>query len=187
MVEVQHRRIEVHREYIGLDYEGIRGATVFPKSVEESVAKLRTVEEHAKNYRVTMEQGETDGTPLGQTTTGDNGTDRGAALQPKPPNPPYKSGRLIHRTEPEIKTHTSYLLFAVLPRAWSEEDEQKCRQTWPSRKSDAEASKPKSKKQIKREERAQYKQAKAASTEKRIRKLLLSRKNLVMRLQKILR
>lgn len=167
MVEVLHRRIEVHREYVGLDYEGIRGATVFPKTVEESVAKQRTVEEHAKNYRVSMEKGETNGTPLGQTTTGDNDTDEGAAAQPKPQAPPYKSGRLIHRTEPDIKTHTSYLLFAVLPRAWSEEDEQKCRQTWSSLKSDGEAAKPKSKKQIKREERAKYKQAKAAESEKK--------------------
>lgn len=37
----------------------------------------------------------------------------------------YKEGRLVHRTEPEVRTHTSYLVFAVLPRAWSEEDEKK--------------------------------------------------------------
>ncbi|KAJ9302674.1 hypothetical protein DTO271G3_48 [Paecilomyces variotii] len=165
MVEVQQRRIEVHREYIGLEYEGVRSATVFPNSVEESVARLRTVEEHAKRYRVTAEQGESSETPLRQTTTGDSETDKGAADRSKQRPPPYNSGRLIHRTEPEIKTHTSYLLFAVLPRAWSEEDEEKCRQTWPSRKSDAEAGKPKSRRQLKREERAQYKQQKAAETE----------------------
>ena len=28
----------------------------------------------------------------------------------------YKEGRPVHRTEPELKTHTSYLVFAVLPR-----------------------------------------------------------------------
>ena len=35
----------------------------------------------------------------------------------------YKEGRLVHRTESDMKTHTSYLVFAVLPREWSEEDE----------------------------------------------------------------
>ncbi|KAL1850340.1 tRNA (adenine-N(1)-)-methyltransferase catalytic subunit trm61 [Paecilomyces lecythidis] len=167
MVEVQQRRIEVHREHIGLEYEGVRAATVFPKSVEESIAKLRTVEENAKRYRVATEQGDSTETPHGQTTTGDDDTDKGVADQGKQRPAPYNSGRLIHRTEPEIKTHTSYLLFAILPRAWSEEDEEKCRQTWPSRKSDAEAGKPKSRRQLKREERAQHKQEKAAEAAKK--------------------
>jgi tRNA (adenine57-N1/adenine58-N1)-methyltransferase len=38
----------------------------------------------------------------------------------------FKEGRLVHRTEPEIRTHTSYLVFAVLPREWTEEDEVRC-------------------------------------------------------------
>ncbi|KZM19120.1 tRNA (adenine-N1-)-methyltransferase [Ascochyta rabiei] len=42
----------------------------------------------------------------------------------------YKEGRLIHRTEPELKTHTSYLVFAVLPRAWTAEDEEKARRKY---------------------------------------------------------
>ena len=36
----------------------------------------------------------------------------------------------MHRSEPELKTHTSYLVFAVLPRAWSEEDEEIARANW---------------------------------------------------------
>ena len=35
----------------------------------------------------------------------------------------YKEGRLVHRTEPDLKTHTSYLVFAVLPREWTDKDE----------------------------------------------------------------
>ncbi|KAL6704529.1 tRNA (adenine-N(1)-)-methyltransferase catalytic subunit trm61 [Coniothyrium glycines] len=42
----------------------------------------------------------------------------------------YKQGRLVHRTEPELKTHTSYLVFAVLPREWSKEDEEKARRKY---------------------------------------------------------
>lgn len=42
----------------------------------------------------------------------------------------YKEGRLVHRTEPELKTHTSYLVFAVLPRQWTAEDEEKARKRY---------------------------------------------------------
>lgn len=44
----------------------------------------------------------------------------------------YKEGRLVHRTEPELKTHTSYLVFAVLPRQWTAEDEEKARKKYGS-------------------------------------------------------
>lgn len=43
----------------------------------------------------------------------------------------YKEGRLVHRTEPEVRTHTSYLVFAVLPRSWSAEDEAKAEEEFP--------------------------------------------------------
>ena len=36
----------------------------------------------------------------------------------------------MHRTEPELKTHTSYLVFAVLPRPWTKEDEEKARRKY---------------------------------------------------------
>jgi len=42
----------------------------------------------------------------------------------------FKEGQLVHRTEPDIKTHTSYLVFAVLPEEWSPEDEEKCLAKW---------------------------------------------------------
>jgi tRNA (adenine57-N1/adenine58-N1)-methyltransferase len=43
----------------------------------------------------------------------------------------FKEGRLVHRTEPEVKTHTSYLTFATLPTVWSEEDEAAAAARWP--------------------------------------------------------
>jgi tRNA (adenine57-N1/adenine58-N1)-methyltransferase len=42
----------------------------------------------------------------------------------------YKEGALVHRTEPEVKTHTSYLVFAVLPQEWTAEDEERARGKW---------------------------------------------------------
>jgi len=38
----------------------------------------------------------------------------------------YKEGRLVHRTEQELKTHTSYLVFGILPREWTQGDEDRC-------------------------------------------------------------
>lgn len=142
MVEVNHNRIDVKRERIGLDCEGVRGATVFPKSVDEAMTKLRADDERAKKMR----QAHLEGTKanISYEESPRDSSDQSVA--------PYNLGRLVHRTESEIKTHTSYLVFAILPRDWSEEDEQKCRQKWPSDKLDTEPkAAPKSRKQQKRE------------------------------------
>ncbi|OOQ91295.1 tRNA (adenine(58)-N(1))-methyltransferase catalytic subunit trm61 [Penicillium brasilianum] len=128
MVEVNHHRIDVKRERIGLDCEGVRGATVYPKSVDEALSKLLTDDERAKRLRLAHLQG-----------TRANRTEEDTTSTPKDQNvPTYNLGRLVHRTESEIKTHTSYLVFAILPRDWSEEDEKKCRQQWPSDKLEVE-------------------------------------------------
>jgi tRNA (adenine57-N1/adenine58-N1)-methyltransferase len=143
MVEVNHNRIDVKRERIGLDCEGVRGATVFPKSVDEALSKLLTDDERAKRLR----QAHLEGTRVNPSSREDT------TREPKDQSTPtYNLCRLVHRTESEIKTHTSYLVFAILPRDWSEEDEQKCRQKWPSDKVEEEPKKAtKSRKQQKKE------------------------------------
>ncbi|KAF3919034.1 hypothetical protein ABW21_db0201208 [Orbilia brochopaga] len=35
----------------------------------------------------------------------------------------FHQGRVTVRTEPELKTHTSYLVFAILPLSWTDQDE----------------------------------------------------------------
>ncbi|CAI7599148.1 unnamed protein product [Penicillium palitans] len=144
MVEVAQRRLDVKRDRIGLDAEGVRGATVFPKTVEEAVAKLRSDEIRAKlirENRLTKDQ--PDYQPIAKETP---------FYKEKTDVPAYAQGRLTHRSEPDLRTHTSYLVFAILPRAWSEEDEQKCREQWPSAKVAKPDNEPKtSKKQMKRE------------------------------------
>ncbi|OJI81849.1 tRNA (adenine-N(1)-)-methyltransferase catalytic subunit trm61 [Aspergillus tubingensis] len=159
MVEVNHHRIEVKREKTGLEYERVRGAVVFPKDVDEAVTKMRQVEEHSRKYREMMHQldDEENGTPVAkpeikkeqEAKTEEEET---PAQQPTSTIPPYKQGRLVHRSEQDLKTHTSYLVFAVLPRDWTEEDEQKCREKWPSHQVDlTQPEKPKGRKQLKRE------------------------------------
>ena len=165
MVEVNHRRIEVKREKYGLEFEGARGAVVFPRTVDEAVAKTRTIEERTRRFREAMKERDAKGDQqsLGESmrdgvesvengkaeagVAGEEGGEEGEENVPS-----YKQGRLIHRTEPDLKTHTSWLVFAVLPRDWTEADEQRCREKWPAQRVIEEV-KPKGKKQLKREER----------------------------------
>jgi tRNA (adenine57-N1/adenine58-N1)-methyltransferase len=44
---------------------------------------------------------------------------------------PYLQGRLVTRPEAELKSHTSYLVFALLPREWTDEDEAAAAARWP--------------------------------------------------------
>jgi len=148
MVEVNHKRIDVKRERIGLDCEGIRGATVYPKTVEEAVVKLQEDDQRAKRLR----QAHYDGKADDPEVQNDKAKYSKASSAQSSSAPAYNQGRLIHRSEPELKTHTSYLVFAILPREWTEEDEQKCRQQWPSLKLDAPSPKGgKSRRQAKKE------------------------------------
>ncbi|KAJ5164975.1 uncharacterized protein N7500_006805 [Penicillium coprophilum] len=160
MVEVAQRRLDVKRDRIGLDTEGVRGATLYPKTVEEAVAKLRSDEQRAKLIR---DNRATKDDPNYQPIVKET-----PFYKEKTDVPLYAQGRLTHRSEPDLRTHTSYLVFAILPRAWSEEQEQKCRDQWPSAKI-AKPDEPKtSKKQLKREaalERARLREEQKKSEE----------------------
>jgi tRNA (adenine57-N1/adenine58-N1)-methyltransferase len=158
MVEVAHRNIEVRRERYGVEAEGARGSLPGPRNVEEAVARLRMIEDRGKAFHENQNQGEPDNAhrasqgeehddvemsncklvsePEKADLVG-NGLDLSnhdstATSSQQTQVPAFKQGRLVHRSELELKTHTSYLVFAILPRLWSDEDEQRCRQRWPS-------------------------------------------------------
>lgn len=153
MVEANNHRIEVKRERIGLDAEGVRGANVHPKSVDEAVRKLRWDEERTKLSRAARVEvnGGGDDDDDEEPVQKSKGKVEIEPFAARPTDPPYKLGRLIHFSEPDLKQHTSYLVFAILPRDWTEEEEKNCRQKWPSDKIEKEAKPGKSKKQIKRD------------------------------------
>ncbi|EOD47428.1 putative trna methyltransferase subunit protein [Neofusicoccum parvum UCRNP2] len=140
MVEVLHRRIEVRRDRIGLREEGLRGVNATPATVDEALGRLREVEGRIKNFHETMH-----GNAASTVENSEQGADgeqiKGWGKESKEQRlqrikaeekqrKTFKEGRLVHRTEPEIKTHTSYLCFAVLPREWTKEDEEKARRRW---------------------------------------------------------
>lgn len=151
MFELLHRRLDVRRERIGLNLEGLRGVNAVPATVEEAVERLREVERVAR-----LRTAVAIATAPGASTNTSNGDvaaqapsetiaeaaaelskqeSRAARLariaQEAKLRKPWEDGRVVVRTEPEIKTHTSYLVFAVLPVEWTEEMERKAREKWP--------------------------------------------------------
>jgi len=135
MVEVQQRRFDVRRERVGLQEEGLRGVQASAASVDEAVGRLREVEGRFKEWQDggRSRRGQKDTQPVeGRVQKGPpSKQERLARIKEEAANRKlYKEGNLVHRTEPDVKSHTSFLVFAVLPREWTEEDEAKCVARW---------------------------------------------------------
>ncbi|KAK6433790.1 tRNA (adenine-N(1)-)-methyltransferase catalytic subunit trm61 [Oleoguttula sp. CCFEE 5521] len=128
MVEVMNKRIDVRRERVGLKEEGLRGVNANPATVEESIGRLREIEAklnefHAK--KTPAKAGDTNGHGAGDAAkkTLSKAERLLQIKQEVDGRKLYKEGNLAHRTESEVKTHTSYLVFAILPMQWDEKDE----------------------------------------------------------------
>ncbi|KAI1759840.1 tRNA methyltransferase complex GCD14 subunit [Hypoxylon sp. FL1150] len=133
MVEVAHRRIIVSRERIGLNLPpNERGMNQSAANVEEAIGKLKEIEGrfkkfHGKTEDTDVNMDEDDEAVDNKHANGDGNTKVDDPSLVKP----WMAGRLAHRTEPELKTHTSYLVFAVLPQEWTESQEMAAFETWP--------------------------------------------------------
>lgn len=142
MVELSSRRIEVYRQRVGLHEEGLRGVNPSPANIDEAMNKLREVEgrnahfhelerrrkaEEAAKGDFEMNDKEEKG-PSGEYVSKAERLER--IKQKEKERKLYKEGQLIHRSEAELKTHTSYLVFAFLPQEWSEEDETRAQDMW---------------------------------------------------------
>ena len=123
MVEIAHKRINIYRDRIGIDAPKEKGYLQAPADVTESVNKLREVQNKTKNFHKIGKQNQSEDSMDVDDTDTDRSKPRRNGRDDKKDDRPWRHGRLIHRPEGEIKTHTSYLVFAVLPREWSEEDE----------------------------------------------------------------
>jgi tRNA (adenine57-N1/adenine58-N1)-methyltransferase len=142
MVELCHKRLHVRRERIGLQEEGLRGVNAVPATVEESLGRLRELEGKISDYHARKKvhhEEQHDAVPNEAYPTENHKFKGGPGSrqerldsnkQALKDRKLYKEGRLIHKTEPEMKTHTSFLVFAVLPREWTDEDEARCAAQW---------------------------------------------------------
>ncbi|KAI6785026.1 uncharacterized protein J7T54_008120 [Emericellopsis cladophorae] len=125
MVEVAHKRINVLREKVGLNLPNKKGCNLTPANVMESIDRLKVINEKTKDFN--NAQKEKDGDAMAVDPS-DSGKANGREEEDEKP---WAQGRVVHRPEGELKTHTSYLVFAVLPREWSEEDEAAASAKWP--------------------------------------------------------
>ncbi|KAK9414734.1 hypothetical protein SUNI508_11017 [Seiridium unicorne] len=141
MVEVAHKRINVMRERIGLSMPNDRSSNLTPADVTEALGRLREVEGRFKEFHgrgLKAAKADADG-DVDMDDTSANPIPEPSGSKQEPPTrqriessvPAHMLGRVIHRTEPEIKTHTSYLVFAVLPQEWTEEQEAQAYERWP--------------------------------------------------------
>ncbi len=153
MVEIAAHRIEVRRERVGLAEEGLRGVNDSPASVDEAVERLREVEGRSRTFHNEESEvrEETAAPGPAQISKQQRLENIRIALGGRKL---YKEGRLIHKAEPELKTHTSYLVFAILPREWSEEDEKLAQEKWPAKVEVKEENRSTSKRQMKKEAKA---------------------------------
>lgn len=128
MVEIANKRLNVLRERTGLTVTKDKGANASPADVLESIQRLR--ENHAKTNvfhgKKTEDNGADEGMDIDMPANDRRDGSNGTSVNGKP----WMEGRIIHRPEAELKTHTSYLVFAVLPRQWSEEDEAAALAKW---------------------------------------------------------
>ena len=168
MVEIAAKRMEVRRERVGLQEEGLRGVNDSPASVDEAVARLREVEGRSRVFHEESALEGKGGSPAAgagaQVSKQQRLENIRNALEGRKL---YKEGRLVHKPEPELKTHTSYLVFAVLPREWTEEDELEAQRLWPGKVDVPEQDTgPMSKRQRKKEAKAKAGGNKATEIER---------------------
>lgn len=151
MVEIAAKRLEVRRERVGLQEEGVRGGNASAATVSEAVQRLRDVEGRAAIFHGLQKEKQeevmrrAEARKRGENPGPKEGSKKKGKMDGVPPSKQdrldktkkelesrtlFKEGRLVHRTEPELKTHTSYLVFAVLPRAWTAEEEGNARKKW---------------------------------------------------------
>ncbi|KAJ8130738.1 hypothetical protein O1611_g2892 [Lasiodiplodia mahajangana] len=141
MVEVAQRKMNVLREKVGLNMPLERGTNQSPRNVAEAITRLKQIDSRFRSsYRdkqdadvnmedINAEKGHDD--PNRSSNDDVDVVDNKVSVDYAPVVKPWAAGRLVHRTEAEIKTHTSYLVFAILPQEWSEEQEKAALERWP--------------------------------------------------------
>lgn len=141
MVEIAHKRLNVIRDRVGLNLPKEKGFNIAPASVDEAVSRLRDVSKKAQEFMDGQQRPRQDGAVQEQMDVDDQ-EDNKKSNKSKPNGATpvrndtvedrfWSSFRVVHRPEAEIKTHTSYLVFAILPQEWNEEEEAEALAKWP--------------------------------------------------------
>ena len=132
MVTVAHKRIEVRRERYGVQEAGQRGVNASAANVKQALERLREIEGQQRHSQPQHEvYNLNDPKECNNSSAEKDLAKEPNGHQTSVKRKLYKEGRLVHRTETELKTHTSYLVFALLPREWTAEEEERAQRRWP--------------------------------------------------------
>lgn len=128
MVEIANRKLHTLRDRVGLNLAIDRGVNNSAKDVEEALGRLTEIEDRFRETaRPRSNGGGGDAEMEDDDDVGAAGDDKLGTAESsttvQPSKYPWQDGRLVIRGEPEYKTHTSYLVFAILPVEWTAEDE----------------------------------------------------------------
>lgn len=127
-VTLGHHDIMVRRERVGVAEEGSRDGNPMPATVDEAMAHLRSTRENEEQARQRMIAREAKGERKrgsGKADNGKTGKEKRveSLMEGRKGRSLWREGRLATRTEGELKGHTSFLTFAILPRVWTDADE----------------------------------------------------------------
>ncbi|KAF7562298.1 hypothetical protein G7046_g1805 [Stylonectria norvegica] len=137
-VEISHRRFQTIRERVGADLPTDRGNIQAPADVAEAVARLKEINKKTRQFHQAQSKianDDPDGSGMDIDTPSSypektKGNSK-ELVDDDEDSKPWMQGKLFHRAEAELKTHTSYLTFALLPQEWSAEDEAAAEAKWP--------------------------------------------------------
>jgi tRNA (adenine57-N1/adenine58-N1)-methyltransferase len=133
MVEVAHRKFNVMRDRAGVNVPNEKGFSSQPADVAEAVKKLksdlkRTQDFHKAQASQPVSDASESKMDVDDETTTPESSNRESS---KSEDPVWLQGRIVHRADNDLKTHTSYLVFAILPREWDAAAEEAAMARWP--------------------------------------------------------
>lgn len=133
MVEISARRINTIRERVGANLPAERGNVQAPADVKEAMQRLKEINRKTKEFhKVAFKSTNTeDDSSAMDIDTPKSTSSKSNGKVAEDDVKPWMAGNLYHRPETDLKTHTSYLTFAVLPREWTDEDEAAAFAKWP--------------------------------------------------------
>ena len=149
-VELAHQHVEVRRQ-LPRGYDEGAG----PRNIAEALARLKGVNEFRelrRDIQASLSAGQTASfaglgfaaaaSNGGVSSNGGVGGGSGGGGRGRRQPETAGAGRLLTRNEPELKTHTSFLTFATLPRQWTADQEEAAAQWVRERDSKGPAATP---------------------------------------------
>ncbi|KID91954.1 tRNA methyltransferase complex GCD14 subunit [Metarhizium guizhouense ARSEF 977] len=131
MVEIAHRRFNVIRDRAGVNIPSEKGFSAQPADVAEAVKKLKSDLKRTQDFHKAQTSQPVSDTSESKMDVDESTPESNTGDLNKNEDPLWLQGRLVHRTENDLKTHTSYLVFAILPREWDEAAEEAALAKWP--------------------------------------------------------